>query len=255
MRTFIGTTLNVLALLFYSGCGLGNSRPDGSGTIECTQVRVSPEVAGRIVTLGINEGDVVRKGQIVAQLDTTNYMLKCSEARAASVLADQDLKRIQDLFARKSVSERQVDEARAMADQARARLAQMEKAVADCTVRAPMDGIVSVKSAEEGEMTAPGAVLFTLSRLDEVWLSVYVPEPRLSVIKLGRPAKIRVDGRKEKLTGVVTYISPVAEFSPKNVQTVDERAKLVFRVKVTVKNTNGVLKPGMPADAWLEAGE
>jgi HlyD family secretion protein len=77
----------------------------------------------------------------------------------------------------------------------------------------------------------------------------------LSGIKLGQTAKVRIDGSKETFTGAVTYISSVAEFSPKNVQTADERAKLVFRVKITLQNQAGIFKPGMPADAWMATGK
>jgi HlyD family secretion protein len=248
------TMMIILAAAFIAGCGFDRSKPDGSGTIECTEVRAAPEVAGRIVKLAVQEGDAVVKTQLLAQLDSTNYELRRDEARAAALLADQELKRVQELVAKNSGTQKQLDNAAATADQAHARLAQAEKAVADCVIKAPMDGTITVKSTEEGEVVTPGTTLLTLSRLDEVWLSIYVPETRLAALKLGQPATVKIDSSKDAFTGTVTFISQVAEFSPKNVQTAEERSKLVYRVKITLKNQKGIFKPGMPADAWLTEG-
>ena len=232
-------------------CSMKNHRPDGSGTIECTQVRVAAEVTGRIVQLAVEEGDSVTNGQVLAQIDPSTYMMKRDEAKASFALAGEELKRAVELFKGKAATQRQVDQATATADQAAARLALAEKALADCTVTAPMDGTITVKNTEEGEVVSPGMPLLTLSRLDSVWLSIYMPGPALAGIKLGDKAGVRPDGTDEEFEGVVTYISSTAEFSPKNVQTADERAKLVYRVKITLENERGIFKPGMPADAWL----
>jgi HlyD family secretion protein len=245
--------LVIAACAFAAGCGIVGNKPDGSGTIECTQVQVSPQVAGRIAQLPPQEGSTLKKNDLVAQLDPTDYELKRDEARAAAKFAHADLKRIQQVFENKSATQKQMDDARTANDLAVARLAIAEKAVSDCTVKAPMDGVVTIRSREEGEFVGVGTPLITLSRLDEVWLSVYIPEDRLSRVKLGQPARVTVDGDKTVYSGKVTFISPEAEFTPKNVQTPDERAKLVYRVKITLPNPDGVFKPGMPADGFLEA--
>ncbi|MCX7872782.1 MAG: efflux RND transporter periplasmic adaptor subunit, partial [Verrucomicrobiae bacterium] len=114
-----------------------------------------------------------------------------------------------------------------------------------------MDGVVTTKVREDGEYVLAGAPIITISKLDDVWLSVYVPEPRLAKVKLGEEAYVKVDGNSEPLVGKITFISPVAEFTPRNVQTPEERAKLVYRVKITLSNTNRILKPGMPADGYF----
>jgi HlyD family secretion protein len=313
----------ILAVLVGLGAGCNHSRgkPDGSGTIECTQVKVAPQVAGRLVQLPHQEGAALKKGEVAAQIDPADYTLKRDEARAvlaqaqaqldllvagsrdedvqrareqvrevraAAQAAEADRQRIQQVFEKKSATQKQMDDAKAMADRtaamlaqseqnlakllsgsrkeeihiaqaqvdlAKARLAQAEKAVADCTITAPMDGVVTTRSSEEGEVVSPGTSLFTLSRLDEVWLSIYLPENRLSRVKLGQPAQVKINGEKRRFVGTVTFISPEAEFTPKNVQTPDERAKLVYRVKITLPNKDGTFKPGLPADGYLEAAK
>lgn len=252
MRTRIEGVLAVLAALS-AGCRFGNGGADGSGTIECTQVEVAPQVAGRIAQLPVQEGEAVKKGDLVARIDPKDYELKRDEAHAAARAAEADFKRIQQVFEKNSATQKQLDDAQAALDLTCARLALAEKAVADCSVTAPMDGVITVKSREEGEMVSAGTPIATLSRLDEVWLSVYVPENRLSRVKLGQPARVKVDGDSKMYEGRVTFISPEAEFTPRNVQTPDERAKLVYRVKIALPNLQNVFKPGMPADGYLEA--
>ncbi len=249
MRTLVAAVA-IMGLL--SACGLSGDKPDGSGTIECTQVQVAPEVAGIILQLPPQEGDTIKKGSLVAQLDPRNYELKRDEAKAVLQAAETDLKRIEQVYLKKTATQKQMDDAQAAFDLAKARFGLAEKALNDCTVGAPMDGVVTTRSREEGEYVGPGTPLVTISRLDEVWLSVYLPEDRLGRIKLGQIGRVKLDGDDTLYDGKVTFVSPEAEFTPKNVQTPDERAKLVYRVKITLPNPDGIFKPGMPADGYLE---
>jgi HlyD family secretion protein len=237
---------------FLAGCEFAGDKPDGSGTIECTQVQVSPEVAGRIAKLPPQEGTALKKGDPVAQLDPTDYELKRDESRATAKIAEADLRRIQQVFDNKSATQKQMDDAPASYELTKTRLAIAEKAVADCAVKAPMSGVVTIRNREEGEFVGIGTPLITLSRLDEVWLSVYIPADRLGQVKFGQTARVKIDGDKTMYNGTVTFVSPEAEFTPRNVQTPDERAKLVYRVKITLPNPEGIFKPGMPADGFLE---
>lgn len=133
-----------------------------------------------------------------------------------------------------------------------ANLANMEEKLADTRLYAPISGVIFRKNAEAGEIVQPGAAVFTVGDLDHPWVKVYVKEDRLSLVKYGQKAKISVDTFKNKYyDGTVTFISSEAEFTPKNVQTKEERVKLVFGVKVTVENKNQELKPGMPADVMI----
>lgn len=301
-----------------SGCNVRTGvMPDGSGTIECTQVQLAPQVGGRLLQLPPQEGASVRRGEIVAQIDPADYILRRNEttallaqaeaqlalvragsrdedvrrareqvreAAAAAAASSNDLRRVAALFENGSATEKQRDDARFLADRLaaavaaaeqnlarlvagsrkeeirvaetqvevlQARLALAEKAVRDCTLVSPVDGTVTTRSREEGDLVAAGSTLLTLSRLDDVWLAIYLPETRLAQVKLGQTVRVKIDGSDKRYDGRITFISPAAEFTPKDVQTPDQRAKLVYRVKVSLANADRVFKPGMPADAFL----
>jgi HlyD family secretion protein len=146
----------------------------------------------------------------------------------------------------------EIDAARAQKRAAEAALSAVKQRIADATVLSPRPGVITQRTTEPGEVLPPGAVVSVLTDVGHPWLNVYVDEPVLSRIKVGDKVKVRVDGRGEDFEGTITYVSQVAEFTPKNVQTPEERAKLVFRVKVGLENAAGVFKPGMPADAYFQ---
>jgi len=134
-------------------------------------------------------------------------------------------------------------------EQNRAILAASEERFKDTSIYAPVAGIVLRKNVELGETVAPGVPVFTIGDLKNPWIKVYVKEDKLALVKQGQKATITVDTYKGKsYEGIVSYISSEAEFTPKTVQTREERVKLVFAVKVRAKNEKGELKPGMPAD-------
>jgi len=309
----------VFACIAVTGCGLRTGGPDGSGTIECTQVVISSQTAGRIVRILSQEGAAVSNGELIASIDASDYELRqreasamlagaqaqmdlllagtreedvqrareqVREAQAVAGAAKADLVRIEELFKKSSVTRKQLDDtqaqsertaaalsgaeqtlarflhgsrkeelrvAQAMVDQVKARLAQAEKAVADCAIHSPASGIVTTRSREEGEFAGPGTAIITISRLDDVWLSIYVPESRLSKAKFGKAAGVRIDGVDKVFKGEVSFIAQEAEFTPKNVQTPEERSKLVYRVKIALRNPDGIFKPGMPADGYLDS--
>ncbi|MDD3845947.1 MAG: efflux RND transporter periplasmic adaptor subunit [Syntrophorhabdaceae bacterium] len=131
-------------------------------------------------------------------------------------------------------------------------VANTEEKLADTLLHAPISGVVFRKNVELGEIVQPGAAVLTVGDLDRPWVKVYVKEDRLGLVKLGQKARVTVDTFKNKVyDGTITFISSEAEFTPKNVQTQEERVKLVFGVKVTVENKDQELKPGMPADVRI----
>ena len=127
-----------------------------------------------------------------------------------------------------------------------------EERLKDTVLLAPISGVILRKNVELGETLSSGTPAFTIGDLENPWVKVYVKENKLGQVKLGQKADVKVDSFKDKTyDGTVTFISSEAEFTPKNVQTEEERVKLVFGVKVKVKNENGELKPGMPADVRI----
>ena len=120
------------------------------------------------------------------------------------------------------------------------------------TIVAPVGGLVLERSIHEGELAAPGATLLTLGDLDEVTLTVYVPEDKLGQVLIGQPVEVQVDSFPERtFTGTVVFIAHEAEFTPRNVQTQEERVNMVFAVEVRIPNPDHALKPGLPADAVI----
>jgi HlyD family secretion protein len=136
--------------------------------------------------------------------------------------------------------------------QVKAMLNASEERLKDTVLFAPISGVILRKNVELGETLSSGTPAFTIGDLENPWVKVYVKENRLGQVKLGQKADAKIDSFMGKIyEGTVTFISSEAEFTPKNVQTEEERVKLVFGVKVKVKNENGELKPGMPADVRI----
>jgi HlyD family secretion protein len=138
--------------------------------------------------------------------------------------------------------------AKARVSAAEARIATLRKDLADAVLEAPVAGVVTSKLADAGELIAPRAPVVVVTDLDHAWANVYVDEPIVPRLKLGQKVTIVTDAG-HRIEGAITFISPKAEFTPRNVQTAEERSRLVYRIKVSTDNKDGVLKPGMPVEA------
>jgi HlyD family secretion protein len=145
----------------------------------------------------------------------------------------------------------EVDAARARVNVVSAQIASLEKGLTDATLQSPIAGLVTEKLVEVGEVIMPRAPAIVVVDLDHAWADVFVPEPAVPQIKVGQQATIFTDAGGAGLTGTISYISPKAEFTPRNVQTAEERSKLVYRVRISVDNKDGVLKQGMPVEAEI----
>jgi HlyD family secretion protein len=295
-------------------------RTDGtilaSGHVEATEVTVSSKVPGRLERLSVDEGTLVRAGQEIAQLETTDTRLALDAASAERAQADaqlrlllagsriedvreaaaqlaraeadlagaqQDLDRMEGLLAAGSGTTKARDDARTRRDVARAaqdaarerlarlragsrpeeiqaararlaaadaRIAQLEQQLKDALITSPLAGVVTEKLAEAGELLARGTGIVVVSDLPNAWLNAYVPEPELERLRLGQDVQVVTDGG-ERRHGRLSFVASRAEFTPKNVQTRDERVKLVYRIKVALDNADGLFKPGMPSTAHL----
>ncbi|HQF42788.1 MAG TPA: efflux RND transporter periplasmic adaptor subunit [Ignavibacteriaceae bacterium] len=147
----------------------------------------------------------------------------------------------------------EIEQAKANLNKAIAGVELLNKNIRDCYVTSPINGFLVKTFIEPGETVTPMSSLFKVSDLDVVELVIYVSTEELAYVKLGQNAEVKIDSFKDKVyTGKVTYISPEAEFTPKNIQTKDERTKLVFAVKIKIPNDNYDLKPGMPSDATIK---
>jgi HlyD family secretion protein len=200
------------------------------------------------------------------------------QAEAAFKSAESDYQRMKELISTKTITQKQYDDAytryiaaqqtyeklvrglrkeeilaaRARRDQAAAQVDLLRKRVDDCIITAPQPGVVTLKAVEKGELVTTGSRVMRLTYLRKVTLRIYIPEAELGRVRLGQDVDVTIDSYPDTpFKGSVVYISPVAEFTPKNVQTKEERTKLVFGVKVQVDNPDGVLKPGLPADARI----
>lgn len=184
------------------------------------------------------------------QRDDAATRVSVAEARLAS--ARERVRAAEEVVARlKSGARRdEISAAEARVEALEAQIASLDKNLADAVVKAPITGTVTTKLVDAGELVAPGTPLAVISDLVNAWANVYVDEPMVPTLKLGQSITLFTDAGQQ-LTGSITYISPRAEFTPRNVQTAEERSKLVYRIKVTVDNREGILKPGMPVEAKL----
>jgi len=186
-------------------------------------------------------GTVTRK-----QLDDAESRATIAEAQRG--VAEQNLAKMKR-FARQE----DLAAAKARAAQAKATADLLRKQWIDAVILAPVGGTVTQKPVEEGELIGAGTVVATVARLEKMNLMIYVNELELGKVQLGGAADVYIDSYPDKaFPGKVIYLSPIAEFTPKNVQTKEDRTKLVFGVKIEVENREGALKPGMPADAVIK---
>jgi HlyD family secretion protein len=145
----------------------------------------------------------------------------------------------------------EIEAARARVAATKAQIASVEKSLHDATLVSTVGGLVTDTLVEAGETIAPRTPVVVIVDLDRAWADVFVPEPIVPTLKIGQAATIFTDAGGAGVPGTITYISPKAEFTPRNVQTADERSKLVYRIRVSAENKDGVLKQGMPVEAEL----
>lgn len=209
-----------------------------AGTVEATETDISARVGGVIESYGAREGEAVKKGQTVAALD-------CADIKLAADIAARDFDRAGELYKAGSVSRENYDRLKYRRDDTALKAGW-------CSVKSPVGGRLLYAYREPGELVGPGTRLATVADLSEVWAYIYVPHDELVKLSHGMGVKgyLPEAGDKE-LPGRVSVIYPEAEFTPKNVQTRKERTRLVYAVKVSFPNPDGLLKPGMTLEVEL----
>jgi HlyD family secretion protein len=256
-----------------------------NGRIEGDRLLVASKFPGRVTKLLAREGDRVKAGQVLVQLDDAQARTQARQARAAVVAlqaeaaaagrqaeqAERDTQRFRELRTEGTASVHEAEQAelaarvaqdrltsaQAQLSRTRAALAEAESVLTDLTVRAPADGTVATRMADTGEVVAAGAVLLMLVDLDHLYLKVYVPEVLIGKLRLGLPARLYIDAFPDQpFEAELRFIAAQAEFTPKEIQTPDERVKLVYAAKLYLTtNPEHRLMPGQPADAvirWKE---
>ncbi|MBI2331382.1 MAG: efflux RND transporter periplasmic adaptor subunit [Chloroflexi bacterium] len=150
-------------------------------------------------------------------------------------------------------SAKELDKAKSALTQAEANLALVEAQIVKLAVHAPMDGVVLTRNVEPGEFVQPGAIALTMADLSNLTITVYIPEDRYGLISLGQTAEVKVDSFPDMtFTATVTHIADQAEFTPRNVQTVEGRSATLYAIKLSVQDPEGKLKIGMPADVTFK---
>lgn len=185
-----------------------------------------------------------------AQFDAATTQLQTARAQSDAARAQADL-------VRQGVTQQTMEQLQAAVSQAQAAADLAQLNLDRATLKAPVDGTVVRRLAEPGTLVAPGAAVATIANLDDLWLRVYVPENQLNLVKLGMPVAVSADAYPGKtFKAEVSYISDTAEFTPRNVQTKQERSTTVYAVKLRLLDgLDGQLKSGMPADVTFQATE
>jgi HlyD family secretion protein len=243
-------------------------------------VHVGPRSAGRVEKIFAQEGEKLRIGQPIVQLEASELLARrdLAEAQINTAIHDaesqaaqleflrDDAKRQQDLLKRKVVSptdaeraassaraqEKIVAAARMRVTQARAQLADIDAQLAEMQVKAPAESILEVLSVKVGDVLPANREVATLLLPQHLWVRVYVPEPWLGLIKVGDPVRVRADSFRDKdFDGTVEQINRQAEFTPRNVQTVGDRIRQVFGVKIRLPNNDDKLRAGMAVDVYF----
>lgn len=209
------------------------------GVVEARTYQVSSLVTAPITEIKVHEGDVVAKDQPLVQLDARALTLQIEQAKQGVAAAQAAVAQ-----AKNDGTDADLAAAQARQKQAEAAVTLAELQASYATILAPQVGTVTAVIANAGQAAAPGRTLLTITDTTDLFVRVYVPEPRLGEVSVGK--KVTVTAADATYEGTVTYLSASAEFTPNNVDTPDQRAKLVYEARVSV--SGAALKPGLPSD-------
>ena len=217
--------------------------------VEAAQANVqAAEVALKGTQVQLEHLLAMKEKPLVLNAQVNGAWAEYQAAQAAVEMAQAGLEALEA-----GPTEEEVAVAQAEVTRAEAALGVLEVQLEKLTLRSPTAGLVTGRMVQVGEMAVPGTSLITVADLDEVTLTVYIPEDEIGRVKVGQAVEVGVDSFPGKVfEGQVSYIASQAEFTPKNVQTEKERVNMVFAVKVKVPNPEHELKPGMPADAVIK---
>jgi len=242
------------------------------GNIEIRQVDLSFRIEGKIAKMLVEEGDAIKKGELLGYLEDTNYKStyekNLSDIKALSAIsanAKSQYERNIPLCADGTTSKQECDSLKSTSASSKASLDASiasskgaKKNLDDTKLYAPEEGIIMTRIQEPGAVVEPSNSIYTMAKSKPVWVRAYIPEPNLANVKYGMKAKVYTDtvnpktGKHREYVGQVGYISPVAEFTPKTVQTEDLRTDLVYRVRIYIYDIDEYLRQGMPVTVKLD---
>lgn len=257
---------------------------DRIAVIDCSDYEIQKKQIEAMVESATANLRLIEKGARNEDIRVAEEVMKQAEANLRN--AKKDFNRAKRLFEERSITDKQWDDAktryefalaqfkqseenlkkikrgardeeielaRAKLKEATALLEAIEKRIKDCEILSPMDGVISVKFKERGEMVNVGIPIAKIMSTEKVYLYVYIPEKEIGLVKIGGLVEVKIDSFPErKFSGKVVFISPEAEFTPKQIQTEDERTKLVFKAKIELENKEGIFKVGIPVDAFIK---
>ncbi|WP_321332169.1 HlyD family efflux transporter periplasmic adaptor subunit [uncultured Bacteroides sp.] len=287
---FLGGLFSIALL---AACGRGGEEYDATGTFEATEVTVSAEAAGRLLSFEAEEGTVLQADAQVGLIDTVQLALKKLQLEASMksvqsqrpdlnkqvaatkqqiATAEREKRRVENLLKAGAANQKQLDDwnseiavlrkqlgaqtsslqnsLQSLTEQGSSvaiEVAQMADQLEKCHIKSPIDGTVLAKYAEAGELASVGKPLFKIADVEHMFLRAYITSAQLADVKVGDKVKVFSDygdNIGKEYPGTITWISARAEFTPKTIQTKDERADQVYAVKIAVKN-DGSLKIGM----------
>ena len=287
------TFLSITVPTLLTSCGASKDDFDASGTFETTEVLVSAEGSGKIMSFNVQEGQVLAANEMVGTIDSMQLFLRkkqlitterSMQVRRPNVqkqiaaveqqitTAKTERKRIENLIKADAANQKQLDDVNAQisvlekqldaqkttlittnqgitddSEGLKLQVSQLDDQLNKCKITSPIAGTVLVKYSEMGEVAAPGKALFKIADTNHMILRAYVTNGQLSKLKIGQKVKVYCDSEKKEMKeyeGILGWVSDKSEFTPKTIQTKDERANLVYAVKINVKN-DGFLKIGM----------
>ena len=286
----------MLMVFSFDSCRRKHKQADAYGVFEATEITISSESNGKLLSFDVKEGNTYDAGEEIGLIDTVQLYLQMMQLDASMKAAlarrpdipsqiktlqeklltlEKEKNRVENLVQANAAGSKQLDDIQAEITMTQSQLAavksslgtqekallgeiealsfqklQLETAIASCHIKAPITGTVLKKYIEPNELAFQGKPLFKMADLTNMFIKVYITEDMLSSVKLNQDVEIRIDaqkGEEKKFNGKVSWISPKAEFTPKMIQTKNERVNLVYAVKISFTN-DGSAKIGMPGD-------
>jgi len=289
---YISLLIPLLFLTILSSCKFNDEKSDACGNFEATEIIVSSQANGELLELVIEEGDVLKKGQLIGLVDTTDLFLKKKlliqqkltiSSQLVSINSEIDVQkqqlknskvtqsRIKKMYDQGAATKKQLDDINGLVDlnhkmiiaveskrqnvldqmvSVDVQSEQINEAISKCIISNPNNGVVMVKYSERGELAVVGKPLYKIADLVNIKLKAYISGSQLPEVNLGDIVEVLYDKNTNEnsiTSGKVIWISSTAEFTPKTIQTKEERVNLVYAIKVLVNN-NGNIKIGMPGE-------